>query len=670
MIIRRYLCCLLFGIAFFSSSSYAATPQEQALTWVFSQQNDDGSWGRGNKKFITTYNVLSMLKQKGIDYGDAYNRGLAFALNKDVTSLEYRAKKILLSGVKNDAAIKSLINEMHLTEKFGNRLIGKPGWGSYSDDESNYFDTALVLEVIAKYKLTHSLNLNISEQNKIDILIEYIKARETNGAWKNRKHGDPISYADDFNITLELSRSLILTKVSQLSNLVINMNTAVQWMANSVSANGNVISGITIEERLANTARLASWYIDLEDDFQSAGIRSYFTAGVKSRINNYLSQTVRNGSIRGDLLMTTYMLSSSSFSIVDSDKDGLPNYVETALGRNPNLAESVATNSIDTLNYSDVMLRNYNYSFLLSGLAGYELKLVSALPKGLSLSGNKIAGKPTVEGVSVVHIKASKGNKLIGIVTVVLEVIDKSNNTVDRDKDGIKDSWELVNGWSPLSQSDGQMAILEATQKDSDGDGLNDYFELENGLNYLSDREAKIDTDDDGINDAAEYIAGWDPYKSDTDGDGLPDKWEQQYGLNPSDANDAGYDFDVDGLNNKQEYIAKTHPRNPDTDGDKVTDGAEKAKNLNPKIKKDTDNDGMSDDWETYYGLNKDSSSDKSQDKDSDGLANYLEYAVNSNPLDVDTDKDNMYDGDEYNIGRMPTINEPAILIPILSVLN
>jgi hypothetical protein len=670
MIIRRYLCCLLFGIAFFSSSSYAATPQEQALTWVFSQQNDDGSWGKGNKKFITTYNVLSMLKQNGLGYGDAYSRGLAYALNKSVTSIEYRAKKMLLSGVKNDAAIKSLINEMQLTEQLGGRSIGKPGWGSYPNDESNYFDSALVLTMLASYKLRHGLNLNAFEQAKIDKLIIYIRKSEANGLWANRKVGDPILYKDDFNTTLELSRALILSRAAGLSNKTENMNTTVQWMAESINTDGSVKSGMTLEERLANTARLASWNVDLEDSYQLAGIANFFTADKKSRINSYLSQAVSSGSIRNDLLMTTYMLSSSSFSILDSDKDGLPNYVETALGRNPNLAESVATNSIDTLNYSDVMLRNYNYSFLLSGLAGYELELVSALPKGLSLSGNKIAGRPTVEGVSVVHIKASKRNKLIGIVTVVLEVIDKSNNTVDRDQDGIKDSWELVNGWSPLSQSDGQMAFLEAKQKDSDGDGLNDYFELENGLNYLSDIETKIDTDGDGINDAAEYIAGWDPYKSDTDGDGLPDKWEQQYGLNPSDANDAGYDFDVDGLNNKQEYNAKTHPRNPDTDGDKVTDGAEMAKNLNPKSKKDTDKDGMSDDWETYYGLNKDSSNDKSLDKDSDGLSNYLEYAVNSNPLDVDTDKDNMSDGDEYNIGRIPTLNEPAILIPILSVLN
>ncbi len=47
---------------------------------------------------------------------------------------------------------------------------------------------------------------------------------------------------------------------------------------------------------------------------------------------------------------------------------------------------------------------------------------------------------------------------------------------------------------------------------------------------------------------------------SDSDGDGLPDFWEQNYGLNPNDPSDASLDSDQDGMTNLEEYLAGTDP--------------------------------------------------------------------------------------------------------------
>lgn len=69
---------------------------------------------------------------------------------------------------------------------------------------------------------------------------------------------------------------------------------------------------------------------------------------------------------------------------------------------------------------------------------------------------------------------------------------------------------------------------------------------------------------------------------SDLDGDHLPDAWERAHGLNPLDPADAAADLDGDGLSNEQEFMLGTDPQNPDSDGDGVPDGAETLEGSDP----------------------------------------------------------------------------------------
>ena len=48
----------------------------------------------------------------------------------------------------------------------------------------------------------------------------------------------------------------------------------------------------------------------------------------------------------------------------------------------------------------------------------------------------------------------------------------------------------------------------------------------------------------------------------------------------------------------------------------------------------DSDNDGMSDDFEKFYGLNPNDPSDENEDIDGDGLTNVQEFKADTNPLD------------------------------------
>ncbi len=101
----------------------------------------------------------------------------------------------------------------------------------------------------------------------------------------------------------------------------------------------------------------------------------------------------------------------------------------------------------------------------------------------------------------------------------------------------------------------------------------------------------------------------------DSDGDGLPDEYEEEYGCDPT---------------------------NPDTDGDGLPDGYEiMTIDSNPADAYSLDN----------------TLSDGEYDNDQDGLSNYEEYLLGTDPLRADSDFDGLSDGDEVNVYGTDPLN-------------
>ncbi|MCM1316427.1 MAG: dockerin type I domain-containing protein [Alistipes senegalensis] len=94
-------------------------------------------------------------------------------------------------------------------------------------------------------------------------------------------------------------------------------------------------------------------------------------------------------------------------------------------------------------------------------------------------------------------------------------------------------------------------------------------------------------------------------------------------------------DTDGDGLPDKFEIFIGTDPDNQDSDGDNLPDGYELMT--------------LGSDPTDAYSLDS-IFSDGEYDSDDDGLSNYNEYLLETNPLNIDSDYDNLSDGDEVNI--------------------
>ncbi|MFW9816964.1 MAG: NosD domain-containing protein, partial [Candidatus Thorarchaeota archaeon] len=221
---------------------------------------------------------------------------------------------------------------------------------------------------------------------------------------------------------------------------------------------------------------------------------------------------------------------------------------------------------------------------------------------------------------------------------------------VDLDGDGIGDTDV------PWPDMGFDLYPLVPSNLDTDGDGLTDAAEL-----LIGTDPGNPDSDSDDINDGQEwrlYLSN--PLLWDTDGDSLSDGIEVSIGTSPNNV-----DSDGDTLPDNIELLVwfDSSPTSADTDGDGVPDFTEifpwtyyenvegitweevvQAYTMAPI---DWNEDGQSGDYEdmTWFSLNP-----RSWDTDGDGVSDYEELIRGSVPWEGDWDGDGISTYDEINI--------------------
>jgi hypothetical protein len=196
---------------------------------------------------------------------------------------------------------------------------------------------------------------------------------------------------------------------------------------------------------------------------------------------------------------------------------------------------------------------------------------------------------------------------------------------------------------------------------DSDTDLLNDYIEITRVAdykNYVSDPNDD-DSDKDTLSDGEEWETDFYPLEN-------HDKDDDIDANGDGDKNDADNSLIVNGIKYLN-YMDRTHPRLPDTDGDDLPDGWEYRYGVTRQK--------VFIQWhDTMYGTNWAKNSklvfvhgecqidiwvinpvdqnDKYMDPDRDGLTNWKEYELGTDPLNRDSDHDGLPDGWEIQFRR------------------
>lgn len=154
------------------------------------------------------------------------------------------------------------------------------------------------------------------------------------------------------------------------------------------------------------------------------------------------------------------------------------------------------------------------------------------------------------------------------------DIIDTGNGRRGRGDLITSDRGEVATGNDVETDSDDEEVPISQSD-DIDGDGLSN--ECEDSVAGLSAVEADSDGDglDDGVEDANQNCVvdedETDPTRIDSDGDGMTDAAEPERGTDPRNP-----DSDSDGIGDGDEVgRSRTDPLEPDSDGDGCIDGVE-----------------------------------------------------------------------------------------------
>lgn len=156
------------------------------------------------------------------------------------------------------------------------------------------------------------------------------------------------------------------------------------------------------------------------------------------------------------------------------------------------------------------------------------------------------------------------------------------NNFIVTKEEALEPNKELTRG-ELLEISLRVLEIYNCFEADKDGDGMSDFCEEKNVIDDPVD-----DPDKDGLKNIDECYYNLDPNKADTDGGQSLDGAEINFGTDPFNPNDDPLDTDGDGLTDAAElFVHFTDLNDPDTDAGGVSDGQEVADLSNPLFKDD-----------------------------------------------------------------------------------
>jgi len=490
-------------------------------------------------------------------------------------------------------------------------------------------------------------------------------------------NGTHASLTDGQYLVIGNNGDAVSLQATEIDVVVYPQRTAREWKVQNTSAIGAVNLKF---DGFDNTYYVI---VDADGDFSSGATT--------------LGQLNASGELTGVALTDGQYFTLATLNTADTDGDGIENWSDADADGNGTVDNGVdtdgdgITDAAESANGTDPINMDSDGDGIPDGA-----DVDSGANSNTDTDGDGVQDGGDVDNTTATNNTDTDGDGII-------DIVDPLDNTdpVDTDGDGIPDIADVdpTGTGTPLngSDSDGDGisdaadsddspndGTIDAGNTDSDGDGIDDAYDPQDnsdtdgdGIENWSDADADgngtvdngVDTDGDGITDAAESANGTDPINMDSDGDGIPDGADVDSGAN------SNTDTDGDGVQDGGDVDNTTATNNTDTDGDGIIDIVDPLDNTDPV---DTDGDGIPDIADvdptgTGTPLN-------GSDSDGDGISDAADSddSPNDGTTDVgntDTDGNGIDDAFDPNLlsTNDVTLSDSEIILypnPVQDVLN
>ncbi|WP_445370030.1 putative Ig domain-containing protein (plasmid) [Methylomonas sp. HW2-6] len=398
---RQWMIPILWLSAAVSTSTRAVTTEDarlKGIAWLISSQNSDGGWhGTPGLEVADTAAAIEALINAGVTNGETFAAGVAWLQNHRAASTDTLARQIiaLARAGRDTSALVTQLLAWRNDEASPART-----WGAYDHYGTSFPDTALALEAIKTSGIPYA--------QEGYTVCSIVGRRNGDGGWPY--------FLPPGNGEAQASRVLATAYNLIVLNRYRNDTCGATALATVLS---NGVAWLKTKQKLPGGGFGEGAFATVPETvaaYRALTVVLGTDAAVVDAQNFLMGQQQSDGSWGAhDALSTTTILTAlPAVVLADTDKDGLPDGVETPtlLGTNPNIADSkilakgngMSVSGLTTFASLIPATLNQPYSTTLNGNGGVSPNtwsiITGKLPDGLALNGStgEISGTPTTRG--------------------------------------------------------------------------------------------------------------------------------------------------------------------------------------------------------------------------------------------------------------------------------